>query len=156
MTELEPAGPATVDRAEVVTCARTWVGTAFQHQQRMKGVAVDCAGLVIGVARELGLVAPEFDITGYSRAPDGKSLIGWCDLYMARVPREQMQPGHVIVVAFDRDPQHMGILGDYVHGGLSIIHAYCTPDGKGQVTETRLMFSRALRFVAAYALPGVA
>lgn len=140
-------------RMDVVTQAREWIGTPFQHQQRTKGVAVDCAGLVIGVARELGLVAPEFDVSGYARQPDGVSLLRWCDEYMDRVKQDDMQPGHVVVVAYDKAPGHMGILGNYAHGGLSIIHALIKP--ANEVIETRLMFSRAMRFVGAYNLRGV-
>jgi cell wall-associated NlpC family hydrolase len=141
-------------RADVVAAARGWISTPFHHQARLRGVGVDCAGLVIGVARELGLVAPDFDVGGYSRVPDGSSLIRWCDAYMQRSTRADMLPGDVIVVRFDRDPQHLGLLGDYRHGGLSIIHALSLAPAK--VIETRLMFSRAMEFVAAYRLPGIA
>ena len=55
-------------------------------------------------------------------------------------------------------PQHLGIVGNYWHGDtLSIIHAASiVPKGVGRVIETRLMFSQAMRFVAAYQMPGVA
>lgn len=135
----------------IVTAARSWLDTPYQHQARLKGVAVDCIGLVIGVARETGRVDPDFDITSYPRTPDGRSLIALCEQHMKPVTREDMQPGHVVVVAFDKDPQHFGVLGDYRHGGLSIIHA---ASSHGRVIETRLMFSNAMRFVAAYELPG--
>jgi hypothetical protein len=73
--------------------------------------------------------------------------------HMARIEREAAQPGDVIVVSFDAEPQHFGVLGDYRHGGLSIIHA---ASNTGRVIETRLRFSEAMRFVAAFELPGVA
>lgn len=139
-------------RAAIVAEARTWLGTPWDHQQRTKGVAVDCAGLVIGVARALGLVPADFDVTGYSRRPDG-SLIELCDEHMRRIAQGAMQPGDVLVMSIERDPQHMGIVGDYRHGGLSIIHAASV---QGKVIETRLMFARNAKFKAAYALPGVA
>lgn len=139
-------------RTDIVTAARTWIGTPFHHQARLKGVGVDCIGLVIGVARELALIAPDFDIAAYPRVPDGKTLLPLAREHMREIPREAMQPGDVVVVSFDRDPQHFGILGDYRHGGLSIIHGASDP---GRVIETRLMFSSAMHFVAAFALPGV-
>lgn len=140
-------------RADVVTCARTWLHTPYQHQARLKGVGVDCAGLVIGVARELGLIAPDWDVQGYARQPDGVSLRGWCDDSMTPIRRDQMQPGDVVLVAFDAAPGHMGIVADYLHGGLSIIHALGV--SARCVIETRLMFSSSMRFVGAYALRGV-
>lgn len=141
-------------RADVVACARTWLGTPFQHQQRAKGVAVDCAGLVIGVARELGLVVRDFDVTGYSRHPDGHSLLRWCREYMAPVREPDLQPGDVIVVRYETRPQHMGIIGDYRHGGHSMIHA-AEHAMLSKVVEHRLMLGPHMQFVAAFAMPWV-
>lgn len=138
-------------RAEVVAEAYTWMGTPWRHQHRTKGVAVDCAGLVIGVARQLGLVPPDFDFTGYGRQADG-TLLAVCEQHMTRLPRDQMAAGDVLVVAVDQDPQHMGLLVPYRHGGLALIHASSTAR---KVVETRVMFARNFVFRAAYRLPGV-
>lgn len=140
-------------RRDVVAEARAWLHTPYQHQQRMRGVAVDCAGLIIGVARALALVPPEFDITGYPRRPDGVSLLAHCDRFMVRIRRGE--PGDVIVIRWEHDPQHLAILSDYRHGGLSIIHALGTADGNGRVIEQRLHESMRSRIVQAYSLPGV-
>jgi len=144
-----------IDREQIADAARGWVGTPFQHQQRERGVAVDCAGLVIGVARELGLVEPSFDVNGYSRLPDGQTLLEHCRRWMREVARDAMSVGDVLVVRFDREPQHFGFLVDYRHGGLAIVHAATK---YGRVVETRLLFGtspRSMKFVAAFALPGV-
>lgn len=71
---------------------------------------------------------------------------------MRRIHGNDLQPGDVLVVAIEKDPQHMGIVGDYRHGGLSLIHA---ASKAGQVVESRLLFVRNFRFRGAYALPGV-
>lgn len=144
---------ATVTPADVVAEARTWIGTSFMHQARVRGVGVDCVGLVIGVARALGLVEPTLDITGYPRSPDGRSMLAVCDQHMRRVDAPAL--GCVLVVRHEIDPQHMGIVGDYVHGGLSLIHALGTRDGRGRVVEHRLDESTLARLIAVYALPGV-
>ena len=141
-------------RAEVVAAARALVGTPFHHMARVPGVGVDCSGVLICVGRELGLVAADFDVPAYTPSPDGHSMVEWCDANMTRISQEAMQPGDAILLAVDHHPQHLGILGDYAHGGLSIIHAAnnATPP---RVIETRLLLSRSQRFVAAYVLPGV-
>lgn len=139
-------------RAQIVDCARSWLGTPWQHQQRAKGLAVDCAGLIIGVARELGLVDAEFDVNGYGRRPSGE-LIDLCAHYLDPVAQADLQPGDVVVVSIYREPQHMGIAADYAHGGLSLIHAASKP--VPQVIETRLMFRRSLRFEAGFAFAGL-
>lgn len=142
-------------RAAVVDEARSWLDTPYQHQQRMKGVATDCLGMPIGIGRALQMVAPDFDITGYSRSPDG-TMLAQCDALLgARLSQAEMQAGDLVVVCFDGDPQHFGILVPYRHGGLAIVHA---SNKHRKVIETRLLFGtapRAMKFVAAYRLPGV-
>ena len=139
-------------RTKVVAAARDWIGTPFHHQARLKAVGVDCIGLVIGVGRELDMVPRDFDVTGYSRYPDGRSLMAMAREKMTWVTLDQMQIGDVVVVGFDKLPQHFGIIGDYRHGGFSIIHA---ASAYGKVIEQRLMFSKAMFFVAAFQLPGI-
>lgn len=136
--------------ADVVAAARSHLGTQWQHQGRLPGVALDCAGLVICVARELGLVPADWDVPPYSRRPDG-SMLEWCDRMMQR--RGAPAPGRVLVLAVRNDPQHLGIVADYRHGGLSVIHA---ASAAGKVVETRLMFASNFRLRAVYQLPGVA
>ena len=140
---------------DVVAEARAWVGTPYQHQQRLRGVAVDCVGLVIGVARALGLCEPGFDFNGYGRAPDGRTMLDECDALMTRVQASAIRPGHVLVLRYVNDPQHMAIAADYLHGGLSMVHALGTRDGKGRVLEQRFSSEISDRLVQVYALPGV-
>lgn len=137
-------------RAEaVVAAARRHLGTPWRHQGRLAGQALDCAGLVILVARELGLIDPAWDRADYGRQPDG-SLLGVCDAMLE--PARNLAPGRVLVLAIARDPQHMGIVGDYRHGGYSIIHA---ASAARRVVETRLMFARNFALRRIYAFPGV-
>lgn len=136
--------------ADVVTAARGHLGTRWVHQGRLPGVALDCAGLVILVARQLGLVPPDFDMNGYSRTPDG-SMSAVCDGRMTRI--DALELGAVLVLQTDVEPQHMGIVGDYRHGGWSLIHA---SSSAGRAVETRLLFARNQVLRGTYRLPGVA
>ena len=118
----------------------------------MKGVGVDCVGLVICLARELGYVEPSFDYTGYARMPDGRVLKEQLGIHLKEIKKDELKPGDIVCVAFDLHPQHVGVVGDYRHGGLSIIHAA----GKHKkVIETRLMFSEAMRFMSAWRFPDI-
>lgn len=149
-------------REQIVAEARAWLGTPWQHQQHLKGVGCDCGGLIRGVMAAVGLGPTDFscwpgarEFFGYSTQPDGSLLERACDKYLTRIPRADMKAGDALLLITDRHPQHMGILGDYAHGGLSIIHA-ATAARPPRVIETRLMFSGNLRFVAAFSLVGVA
>ena len=49
-------------RGEIVSAARSWIGTPYLHQASLKGVGCDCLGLLRGVWREV--VGPEPETPG--------------------------------------------------------------------------------------------
>lgn len=142
----------TVPRDVVVATARTYLNTPFHHQARLKGVGIDCVGLIICTAKELGLVPPTFDVKGYPAVPDGHSFMHLVQKYMVEIDRVDAQQGDVMVMRYDADPQHMAFLSPHRHGNLGIIHA---ASNEGRVIETRLMFSEYMKFVGTFRIPGV-
>ena len=143
-----PSAPS-VTASQVVATARGMLGTTWMHQARLPRTALDCAGLVICTARALGLVPAGWNIADYPRHPDG-TLAGLCAAHMQ--PIHAIELGAVLVLAIERDPQHLGIVGDYAHGGWSLIHA---SSAAGRVVETRLLFARGAALRGIYRLPGV-
>lgn len=138
-------------RADVVAAARGMLDTPWVHQGRLPGHALDCAGLVIAVARQLGIVAPDFEVTGYGRQPDG-SMLPLCDDLLEPAPGIEI--GAVVVMAVQRDPQHLGIVSDYRGEGFALIHASTTATPP-RVIEHRLIFTPAMRLRRIYRFPGV-
>lgn len=137
-------------REDVIREARSWIGTSYAHQHRVKGAGVDCAGLLTGTGKALGLTT--FDVTNYLAFPQGQELLQRCNEHMTRVPIAKMLAGDAVVLRITRQPQHIGILADYALGGFSMIHA----DSKiGRVVETPLDRRWLDRVVAAYRLPGI-
>ena len=124
----------TATRQQIIDTARTWMETPFRHQGRTKGVAVDCAGLLIGVAHALGL--SDFDARDYSPNPDGVTMKATLDAQMISVPFRHIKAGDVFYMAFKKQPQHMAIITriDKTH----IIHADSLAAGGGRVVEHRL------------------
>ena len=137
--------------ADVVVWARSQLDVPWRHQARLPGVAMDCAGLVICAARSLGLVPADFDVNGYSRAPDG-TMLAWCEKYMTRL--QAPETGAVVVLATQRDPQHLGILVPYRHGGWAVVHAN-NASIPARVVENRLIENATTRVRAYYRLPGL-
>ena len=149
-----------VTRTEVVTEARTWLGTRFHHQEAVKGVGCDCVGLVRGVGAALGIYPddptslPEFQqFVGYGRDPMAGALEKGCDIFCTKIDVADAQPGDVFLIHFGEDPRHVAIIGDYPGGGLSIIHAYIM---LRKVVESRVDESWQRLIAGAYRLPGVA
>lgn len=135
----------TVTRGDVVTLARTWIGVPYLHQGRSR-LGVDCVGLIIVVARQLGLT--DYDISGYPRVPSGDFLRAECDRMMARISIASARPGDVLLLRFRREPQHLALMTE-----RGMLHAYA---GSTRVTEGSIPTEWAERIVAAYSLPGVA
>jgi hypothetical protein len=132
----------------VVAHARSWLGVPFRHQGRDRN-GVDCAGLVICLGRELGLLPKDFDVNGYRRSPDG-TMLAECDKHLDIAPIAQ---AHVAVMRFSEEPQHIALLVPYRHGGLAVLHAL---ERSGKVVEHRIDSVWRDRIVKTYRFRGVA
>jgi NlpC/P60 family putative phage cell wall peptidase len=135
---------------DVVRSARSWLGTPYHHQGRLKGVGVDCAGLVIGVAHELGL--SEFDLTGYAPRPDGDSLMRLCQEQMVPVTVEQLATGDVLLFKFEAHACHLGFLTSCATDAPALIHSYLP---RRKVVEHGLDEVWWRQVAGLYRLPGV-
>lgn len=145
-------------RVDVVREARTWLGVPWHHQGRTRA-GCDCGGLIGSVAVALELVSASwwehtFDPlhAGYGRAPANGALRLVCESFMWETDAAAMKPGDVLLMRFKTEPQHLAFVADYVHGGLSMIHAMSSI---GKVAEHRLTPTWRDRVVAVYCLPGV-
>lgn len=124
--------------------ARTWIGTKFHHQGRLKyrddahPGGVDCIGLVLGIARDLNLkshkidkagnILPlsQFDKADYSREPQGHRLKAVLDEFLLPTNLDKIEIGDIILFTLVKHPQHVGIVSSYAEGTLGIIHALHT------------------------------
>lgn len=139
-----------VTREAVVECARTYLGTPFHHQGRKKGLdgAIDCLGLLVGVAAELGI--PHHDFLAYPRYPDKRRLlIQEMDKSLIRIGTEEMLPADVpcFWIRNPKRPHHVGIMTD-----LGIIHTHASV---GKVVETSFDERWVKRVAQAYRFVGV-
>jgi cell wall-associated NlpC family hydrolase len=143
---------------QIISAARSWLGTQYHHQGRLKRNSstqggVDCIGLIIGVAKELGLKSKtgkylaEFDETDYLAVPDGVSLKRFLDTHLVPVRKEKIKPGDVLLFKIFKHPQHVGIATDYDERHLGIIHCY---SGSGKVVEHVLSDSWQRMLVSGY------
>jgi hypothetical protein len=143
-------------RADVVRVAREWIDTPYQNQQSLKGVAVDCGGLVAGIGRELGLI--NYCPNAYTPNPDGVTLRKECERWLLPVYGRVM-PGMVGLFWYSqrRFPQHLAVFTDY--RGLGMIHAISRRGAferhTGAVREHRPGSFWGIRFVRAFDYPGL-
>lgn len=132
-----------MSRNQIVDAARAYKGTPFLHQGRAVA-GLDCVGLCIRVAHDLDLT--QFDIDGYSRVPSGRMMQRVLAEQCERIQIEDAQPGDLLHLAFEDEPQHMAIVTD-----RGIIHC----NGARGVVEHRLDSQWRYKIRGAYRLPGV-
>ncbi len=104
----------------VVDAARAYLGVPWRHQGR-SARGLDCAGLVILTARDLGL--SDYDTTGYSRHAQGLNFVEHFRANMDGIAVAVAGPGDVLVFADAAYPCHCGILSER-HGVPHLIHAH--------------------------------
>jgi len=133
---------------DILTAARQCIGTPFRHQGRLIAFGLDCAGVAIHVAREIG--AGAIDVSGYGRTPANGQLERSLDSQpcLERVYLDDRQAGDVLLMRFASEPQHLAICA-----GETIIHAY---EAAGLCCEHRLSSLWAARIVRVYRFRGVA
>lgn len=117
----------------------------FRHMGRDPKLGLDCAGLAQWAIQQVG--RPVWDIAAYSREPHKDGLRQAMIKNLGEPIKGDLRPGDVVLMRFEGDPKHVGIIGDHPHGGLSIIHTYGTVK---RVVEQRMDSSLPFEIVEAY------
>jgi NlpC/P60 family putative phage cell wall peptidase len=135
-------------RAEIIAEARSWKGTPYRHQGRLKGVAVDCAGLVNKSGETFGCVsATDANKTDYLSEPDPIKMKAALDKLYIRIPKTEMRPADIPWMRARSKAQHIGILSER----NTLIHAVQNYD----VQELPIDNMVTSRIVAVYRFKGV-
>lgn len=137
--------PSPISRGLVVSTARSYLGTPFHHQGRLKGVGVDCVGLIVCVLRDLGReVNDSFDYNGH---PDSAFLREKLREHFNEIAPDAAREGDIFLFRIGRNPQHLA----FSMASGQIIH---THQGVQRVVETHIGEWRE-RIVAAFEIPGI-
>jgi cell wall-associated NlpC family hydrolase len=127
--------------------SRSWIGTQWENNQRVKAIGVDCTGLLIGIGINVGFLPSNFTIDNYHRIARGRSLLSVLERYLAPVARKELAIADIIAFDHLNTITHVGI----VSGENLFIHAH----HRHGVIEQE--FSDRLRAAvcAIYEIPGV-
>lgn len=121
-------------KAKIVSAARSWIGTRFKYQGRIKKTneqsgGCDCFGIIIGIADELfissknGDYLKNFDVRSYSAIPNSDELLSFCKNHFIEVKKNEISPGDIVLFSFNKAPQHLAIIAE-INNQLTIIHSY--------------------------------
>lgn len=120
------------EREQVIAEARSWLRTPFHHRQRVKGLGVDCAGLIAAVYEATGAI-PAVELPEYTRdwflhckREDSTLYADLLDEHMKRV--EEPKPGDVVAMKYGVCVvAHAGILidGNYFIAASALERCVC-------------------------------
>lgn len=139
-----------MSRGQILSAARTWIGTPYRHQASKKQVGADCLGLLRGVWRDVYGDEPE-PVPAYppdwAEALKQETLLEAARRHLNEIAISTAQAGDVFLfrMGLGHPAKHCAI----VSGEARIIHAYW---GKA-VCETRLVPWWERRIAAAFAFP---
>jgi NlpC/P60 family putative phage cell wall peptidase len=113
---------------KIITEALTWLNTPYHHLARVKGVGVDCAQLVAGIADNIKLQEERINIDTYS--------VEWhlhsreermCQIIESfgciRIDLSDREPGDILTFKFGRVNSHMGVMinnTQFIHARMDI------------------------------------
>jgi hypothetical protein len=116
--------------------ARTWIGTKFQHQGRLKknencNGGCDCLGLLIGVIKELSLekkISENIDLMdtkNYQRILKTTILIDSIQKYFKQKNINSIEIGDIALFKSKNSiyPHHLGIINK-LDENLTLIHSF--------------------------------
>ena len=133
-------------QTDFINALRSQLGVRWQHQGRLPGVALDCAGLVVVAARMAGLEVA--DITTYDRRPDTGVLQG--QIHATGLEHagkyDPHQVGDLLVISYDNNPQHLAVITEIevgappliIHGSAKerkVVEHYLSDDWRGRVVQ---------------------
>lgn len=139
-------------RDNIVEEARYWLDVPFKHQGRNER-GIDCAGLIIEVAKAFDVVHQDFNEANYPRrSPHSKAFIQYFDKHLSKKMNNQIKPGDVAVLKEPVFPCHCGIIG-IRNGELTLIHSHAPR--KKVVEEFFFQSNWDKLHVATFEFPGV-
>jgi len=93
--------------ADIIESARSYLGTPYRHQGRVKHLAIDCVGLLAAVARESGALEVDFE-SDYRRREGGARMLQILHDHLDRLPDlADVQAGDVLLLHRPPDYAHV-------------------------------------------------
>lgn len=140
-----------ITREQIVEEAISWLDTPYHHKSMVKGVGVDCAMLIAGIATNLGIINIEDASIDYSTQwhlhHNQEKLVEELEGFECEITNN-LKTGDIMVFKYGRVSSHLGILINT----NQIIHAR---QDIGKVVINDLNDELLERWTYTYKFPGV-
>lgn len=120
-----------IKRTDIIFQAKTWIGTNFRYQGRIKknnlnNGGVDCLGLIFGVCDEVGYTYEEkllsyYDNIVYSKKPNFEILKEKFSLFFNIKDKKFLDIGDIILKQISKEQYHL-----MFYNYNTVIHASAT------------------------------
>lgn len=141
-----------ITRQEIVDFARQFKGVQYKHQGRT-GQGLDCGGILVLLAEELGIYHESKEQLRYGGNPEKFILKQELDRYFVKIRLSEIQRGDIVLMKIVASrPHHIAIVSEYSAQSFGIIHTY---DTVGKVVEHRMNQMWRDKIVQSYKVPGV-
>ena len=126
-----------IKRTDIIFQAKTWIGTNFRYQGRIKknnlnNGGVDCLGLIFGVCDEVGYTYEEkllsyYDNIVYSKKPNFEILKEKFSLFFNIKDKKFLDIGDIILKQISKEQYHLMFYNynTVIHASASLLTNYC-------------------------------
>lgn len=124
-------------REQIVTEARSWIGTPYKHQASLKGVGCDCLGLLRGVWRSLYGAEPELTpayAPDWAEANGEERLAQAARRHLLEIEPRDAAPGDVLLFRWrpHLPAKHAAIMVSerrmiHAHDGAAVTEVFFAP-----------------------------
>lgn len=124
-------------RTKIIASAMSWIETPYHHHARIKGVGIDCAQLIVGVALECELLTlaqataiPSYSVQWHLHNKEEKMIeqLEFCGCVDTKNTTPYATPGDIITFKFGRTSSHLGICVSptrFIHADLAAGKVVC-------------------------------
>jgi len=126
-----------IPRAQILTTAKDWIDTPYQHQASIKGAGCDCLGLIRGIWREIygrePLPMPAYT-PDWAEALGEETLLGAAKQCLTPVANDAIRPADILLfrMAPNVPCKHIAILSAedriiHAYWGRAVVESYLVP-----------------------------
>jgi cell wall-associated NlpC family hydrolase len=103
---------------DLIEVARSWLNTPWQHNQKTKGIGVDCVNFLNAIANESGVIIEEIP-EHYGRVATDNNIEEYLERNFKKKPTKDIEKNNIILYAFSGYKNHVAL----ATSNNTIIHA---------------------------------
>lgn len=126
-----------IPRERILSIAKDWIDTPYQHQASLKGAGSDCLGLIRGIWRELygaePMALPPYT-ADWAEVRGEETLLKAAQAHLAPIPKSEAQPGDILLFRMSPDApcKHIAVMSApdriiHAYWGRAVVESYLVP-----------------------------